>query len=396
MQNQIVCAIRCCDHARLPKILHRRQLWTAARRLPVQVHSDPLHCTTNLVFHERVAEVERVLRRRETLRPASSTVVAHIAALCAALHPLHHLNRPAAPTCRCRGRRRVPIVVDKELGDEARLQTQQHLWRRLLRLCHVLLRAAVLHEPLTSGSSAPPRAHLSVTRVERLSNDVGSRFEGLMADRARRKAKRPAKGCQSGILDPDMYPPRRMLIEMLQQLAAASSWTDCSRLFTRNGCTLPACASTPLSACVEVDVRAVRKTKTCKYVLLLQQSCTNRYITAAGRSSDEKGKRVRIDDAWPRDPATDRKRRIRIHRWICMDQYGPPATVDHEAVHVCGNSACVAPDHLRWATPEENRLDRAFHLIHSPVIIDGETRRFSRYTSCDDDENQLPLSPECV
>ena len=45
---------------------------------------------------------------------------------------------------------------------------------------------------------------------------------------------------------------------------------------------------------------------------------------------------------------------------------------------------------------QENRLDRAFHLIHSPVIIDGETRRFSRYTSCDDDENQLPLSPECV
>ncbi|MEK1930877.1 MAG: hypothetical protein AAAC47_14080 [Pararhizobium sp.] len=49
-----------------------------------------------------------------------------------------------------------------------------------------------------------------------------------------------------------------------------------------------------------------------------------------------------------------------VTRIVCKQVYGPPPTTEHEAAHSCGRGAsgCVAKDHLRWATPDENRADR--------------------------------------
>jgi hypothetical protein len=35
--------------------------------------------------------------------------------------------------------------------------------------------------------------------------------------------------------------------------------------------------------------------------------------------------------------------------------------VKSQVAHWCGNRACVAPGHLRWANAKENRLDRLRH-----------------------------------
>lgn len=51
------------------------------------------------------------------------------------------------------------------------------------------------------------------------------------------------------------------------------------------------------------------------------------------------------------------------HGRACEMAHGPRPTPHHEAAHSCGKGAlgCVAPAHLRWATPSENAMDRALH-----------------------------------
>lgn len=48
-------------------------------------------------------------------------------------------------------------------------------------------------------------------------------------------------------------------------------------------------------------------------------------------------------------------------RVMCEEAHGMPPTGEHEAAHFCGNSRCVNPNHLRWATPSENQIDRVAH-----------------------------------
>lgn len=48
-------------------------------------------------------------------------------------------------------------------------------------------------------------------------------------------------------------------------------------------------------------------------------------------------------------------------RVMCEVAHGEPPTPSHEAAHFCGNSKCVNPNHLRWATPSENQMDRVAH-----------------------------------
>lgn len=49
------------------------------------------------------------------------------------------------------------------------------------------------------------------------------------------------------------------------------------------------------------------------------------------------------------------------HRVICQIVHGNPPTDTHHAAHSCGVRHCVNPDHLRWATPLENTLDKHLH-----------------------------------
>lgn len=52
-----------------------------------------------------------------------------------------------------------------------------------------------------------------------------------------------------------------------------------------------------------------------------------------------------------------------VTRLICTFLYGLAPTNQHQAAHSCGkgHEGCVNPDHLRWATPLENNMDKFEH-----------------------------------
>lgn len=57
------------------------------------------------------------------------------------------------------------------------------------------------------------------------------------------------------------------------------------------------------------------------------------------------------------------------HRIVCEIVHGAPPSPLHEAAHSCGNSSCVNPRHIRWATSSENAADQ---VIHGTRLV-GET-----------------------
>jgi hypothetical protein len=48
---------------------------------------------------------------------------------------------------------------------------------------------------------------------------------------------------------------------------------------------------------------------------------------------------------------------------MCEAAHGPAPSPEHECAHSCGrgDQGCVHPQHLRWATPQENQQERVDH-----------------------------------
>lgn len=65
----------------------------------------------------------------------------------------------------------------------------------------------------------------------------------------------------------------------------------------------------------------------------------------------------------------------RCHRLVCTWTHGNPEPGMH-AAHTCGNSLCVNPKHLRWATPQQNIDDKARHGTN----VHGEQHHMARLT----------------
>lgn len=69
----------------------------------------------------------------------------------------------------------------------------------------------------------------------------------------------------------------------------------------------------------------------------------------------------------------------RAHRVMCYLTHGDPPADKPDAAHRCGNSTCVNPKHLRWASISENMLDRVEHGTHNR----GEAHPLSTLTEKD-------------
>ena len=197
--------------------------------------------------------------------------------------------------------------------------------------------------------------------------------------------------------DADLHPPTSMLVGLLAEISRKRRWGDRARLDSHDDCSLRSSSSEPLSACCELLLRPNEKFK---YSLSQKRSSNKKYITTTGPRDPDAGrgkKKTYLNNGWPRTQTRGQRRRLQpmcIHRWICIAKYGPPSTDDMEASHTCGNDACINPNHLQWSSQSDNWKDRAFHLIHPPVTIAAETRRFSRITSPTLHEIEFPESPE--
>lgn len=66
------------------------------------------------------------------------------------------------------------------------------------------------------------------------------------------------------------------------------------------------------------------------------------------------------------------------HRYMCELVNGEPPTPEHVAAHSCnkGREGCVNPHHLRWATSQENTLDRFDH----GTMPTGSASHFAKLT----------------
>lgn len=65
------------------------------------------------------------------------------------------------------------------------------------------------------------------------------------------------------------------------------------------------------------------------------------------------------------------------HRIMCILAHGDPPNQQYQAAHACHNSACVNPNHLRWATPLENTQDR----VLANRCAKGERQHLARITA---------------
>jgi len=67
------------------------------------------------------------------------------------------------------------------------------------------------------------------------------------------------------------------------------------------------------------------------------------------------------------------KQRSASH-WICTMAHGEPVAPRVHAAHSCGHPRCVNPNHIRWATHQENMSDRRIHGTENIGERNGKTR----------------------
>lgn len=88
---------------------------------------------------------------------------------------------------------------------------------------------------------------------------------------------------------------------------------------------------------------------------------------------------------WPFQRTDQGRGKVRIdgkdyqaHAEMCKRAHGPRPSKRHQSAHSCGkgHEGCVNPNHLHWATPQENQRDR---LIHG-TDVRGERNGMTKLT----------------
>lgn len=67
-------------------------------------------------------------------------------------------------------------------------------------------------------------------------------------------------------------------------------------------------------------------------------------------------------------------------RYICRLAHGDPPSAAYHAAHSCGNTRCVNPGHLRWATQAENNADKILHKVAKGAP--GLKYNYGEYNGC--------------
>jgi hypothetical protein len=75
----------------------------------------------------------------------------------------------------------------------------------------------------------------------------------------------------------------------------------------------------------------------------------------------------------------DEGKQISAHRYVCIKAHGEPTPDRNFAAHSCGQSWCVNPQHIRWATPRENTDDKSAH----GTLIAGEQNYNAKLKAAD-------------
>lgn len=218
-----------------------------------------------------------------------------------------------------------------------------------------------------------------------------------MADAAHGTRRQPQHVPQGAARDANVHPPTSMLFDLLTDVEKTRPWRARARFDALQDCYPPPAAFAPLTPCCEL---LLGENEELDWVLSQKRSGGKLYITTTGKAGPKPGsgmKRTFMNDGWPRVRAKDgrrRRRQICLHRWMCIAVHGPPSRDDFEAAHRCGNDACIAPDHVQWASQSANRKDRSFHANHLPVMTDAGLRRFARPLSPVRDDFDMGLSLE--
>lgn len=70
---------------------------------------------------------------------------------------------------------------------------------------------------------------------------------------------------------------------------------------------------------------------------------------------------------------------VRTHVLACTQAHGPSPAEGLVVAHGCGNSSCVNPRHLRWATETENARDKNLH----GTVVHGSRHHAAKLTEDD-------------